>query len=257
MADKVEEAFAATTKLLFGKPLAPLSRYSEWIKQRVPPAKAVPSAFGSGTAYVPEYGFFRKVPLKNMVPYEEQAEAAKKNIGNIGGNETVASIAGKLPSFAYFVPGFMEGTNINVQDCSGCIDCRDLKNCYDPFTSKRSAYVHSIMDSDSIFGMFRTIGSSFSLHCYNAYYVQRCFEMDHAKTCADSYFCHNVENLSDCMFCFNVKSKRYAIGNVELGKEKYMQLKSQLVGEMATMLEKDGNLTFDIYSILSRRKAAE
>lgn len=255
MADKVEEAFANTTKLLFGRPLSPLAKYSEWIKQRVPPAKAVPSAFGSKSAYVPEYGFFRKVPLRNIVPYEQHQEVGKKNIGNVNGNETLDSIAGKLPLFAYFVPGFMEGTNINVQDCSGCIDCLDLKNCYDPFTSKRSAYVHSIMDSDSIFGMFRVIGSSFSMHCYNSYFVQRCFEMDHALKCADSLFCHNVENLSDCMFCFNVKSKQYAIGNKELGKEKYMQIKSRLVREMVAMLEKDSRLPFDIYSVLAKRKA--
>lgn len=254
MAEKIEESFAATTKLLFGKPLASIAKYADWLKQRVPPAKAVPSAFGNGAAYVPEYGFFRKVPLKNMVRYEQQPEAAKKNIGIVSGNETIASISGRLPLFAYFVPGFMEGTNLNVQDCSGCIDCLDLKNCYDPFTSKRSAYAHSIIDSDSIFGMFRIIGSSFSMHCYNAYYMQRCFEMDHAIKCADSYFCHNVENLSDCMFCFNTKSKRYAIGNVELGKEKYFEMKKKLVAEMVAELEKNGRLKVDIYDVLAKKK---
>ncbi|MCX8195081.1 MAG: hypothetical protein N3G22_03190 [Candidatus Micrarchaeota archaeon] len=46
--------------------------------------------------------------------------------------------------------------------------------------------------------------------------------------------------------------KRYAIGNVEVGKEKYLQLKAQLLDKIVPQLEKDGRLGFDIYNILAR-----
>jgi len=254
MADKLEEAFATTTKLLFGKPLPGLGKYAKWLSKRIPPAKAVPSALGGGTVYVPEYGFFKVVPMKNMVSYSQQAEVSQKNIGELDGSETIASIAAKLPAFAYFVPGFMEGTNINVKDSSGCIDCLNLQNCYDPFTSKNSAYAHSIMDADSLFGAFRIKGGGFSIHCYNCVRVQRCFEMDGAKNCSDCCFCHNVESMESCMFCFNTKGKRFAIGNVELPKEQYLKIKQKLFSEMAGMLEKGGGLPFDIYDVLCAKK---
>jgi hypothetical protein len=250
IADKIEEAFARTTKLLFGRPLSGPGRYAKWLSLRYPPAKAVPSALGGGTAYFPEYGFFKAVPMKNMVPYSQQAQVSQKNIGKITGAETIASISARLPSFTYFVPGFMEGTNIDVRNSSGCIDCLNLQNCYDSFTAKNSAYVHSIMDADSIFGMFRVRGASFSIHGYNCIGIQRCFELDGAKNCSDCYFCHNAENLSDCMFCFNAKNLRCAIGNLELGREKYLEARKRLVDQLTERLEKHSRLDFDIYDCL-------
>lgn len=191
--------------------------------------------------------------MKNMVPYSQQAEVSKKSIGKLDGSETIASIAAKLPSFAYFVPGFMEGTNLNVKDSSGCIDCLNIQNCYDSFSAKNSAYAHSIMDADSLFGMFRVKGS-FSIHCYNCFGIQRCFEVDGAKNCSDCYFCHNVESMENCMFCFNTKGKRFAIGNVEYPKEQYLHIKQKLVLELAGRIESGSGLPFDIYDVLCAKR---
>ena len=35
------------------------------------------------------------------------------------------------------------------------------------------------------------------------------------RECSDSWFCHNVEGMQNALFCFNTKSKRYAVGNAE------------------------------------------
>ena len=50
------------------------------------------------------------------------------------------------------------------------------------------------------------------------------------------------------MFCFNAKSLRYAIGNVEVGMEKFMEIKARLVGELAEKLEKNKRLDLSIYN---------
>ncbi|MEM2137458.1 MAG: hypothetical protein QW568_00020 [Candidatus Anstonellaceae archaeon] len=253
MADKVDEAFALTTKLLFGKPLSPLARYSEWMKSRVSGGKSTKSVLGDGTAFIPEYGFFRKIPEHLVVSFENLQTAAERKIESVEGDETIASIAKKMKSFAFFVPTFAEGRNLNVENTAVYIDCLNIRDSFDPFTSKNCAHDFSIMDSEALFGCHRVIKSSFSIHCYNCVAVQRCLEMDFAKSCTDSLFCHNVENLDNCMFCFNTKSKRYAIGNIEVGKERYLQMKQQIVGEMVRQLETNGKLDFDIYDILAKR----
>jgi hypothetical protein len=51
------------------------------------------------------------------------------------------------------------------------------------------------------------------------------------------------------MFCFNVKSKRYAIGNVEVGKAKYLQIKALLLSEITKRLEKSHDCGIDIYNV--------
>lgn len=51
------------------------------------------------------------------------------------------------------------------------------------------------------------------------------------------------------MFCFNVKSKRYAIGNVEVGKEAYLAIKAKILKQVLEELERTASLKYDIYNI--------
>jgi hypothetical protein len=51
------------------------------------------------------------------------------------------------------------------------------------------------------------------------------------------------------MFCFNVKSKRYAIGNVELGRDKYLEVKQKVLEEIVKKLEKNKSLEISIFNL--------
>ena len=54
------------------------------------------------------------------------------------------------------------------------------------------------------------------------------------------------------MFSFNMKGKRHNIGNTQLEKEKYMELKGALVGQIAGGLEKKRELGYDIFGISAK-----
>lgn len=66
------------------------------------------------------------------------------------------------------------------------------------------------------------------MKCYDSVKLTRCFEVDGGRGCADTYFSHNVEGLQNAIFCFNVKSKRYAVGNAEIGPEQFMKVKKMV-----------------------------
>ena len=51
------------------------------------------------------------------------------------------------------------------------------------------------------------------------------------------------------MFCWNVKGKRYAIGNTQLDPVKYKQVKDAVLNQMADELEKNKELKWDIFNI--------
>jgi len=51
------------------------------------------------------------------------------------------------------------------------------------------------------------------------------------------------------MFCFNAKNLRYAVGNVEVGRERFMEMKKKLLGEIARELEGKKGLRWGIYNI--------
>jgi hypothetical protein len=51
------------------------------------------------------------------------------------------------------------------------------------------------------------------------------------------------------MFCFNVKAKKYAIANVEVGKEKYMAIRKKVLDELTNRLEKEKRLDLNIFNL--------
>lgn len=254
MADRLDAAFAQATRLLFGRPLSPLAKYGEWLRQRVPGGRSVKSCFGKGEAYVPQYGALRQLPADRVASEEDLSLAASRRIAETSCAHDLASLVKQLQDIAYFVPAYAEGRNIDVQQSFLYLNCMGIRHCFDPFTSKNCAYAFSIMDAEALFGMHRIKGGSFSIHCYNCIGVQRCFEMDGAISCTDCMFCHNAENLSDCIFCFDTKAKRYAVGNLEVGKEKYLEFRAKLSAFLLSSLEKTGKAPFDIYDVLCTRR---
>ena len=73
--------------------------------------------------------------------------------------------------------------------------------------------------------------------------------MDTSTKCSDSFYCHNSEGLTDCMFCFNVKGKKYAIGNAMLAPDRYRQIRDSVVEQLADELEKNKKLKWDVYNV--------
>jgi len=57
------------------------------------------------------------------------------------------------------------------------------------------------------------------------------------------------------MFCFNVKSKRYAIANVEVGREGYLRIKQIVLGDIAKKLERNKELEFGVFNIGCHRRS--
>ena len=108
-------------------------------------------------------------------------------------------------------------------------------------------------NSEHIFGSSLAFHSEFCFKCFDAVNLSRCLEIDSGRRCSDSMFCHNVESLQSCLFCFNAKGKRYAIGNVEIGKEKYVEFRAKLCAEIVRQLEATGKVAFDIYDVLGKR----
>jgi hypothetical protein len=68
-------------------------------------------------------------------------------------------------------------------------------------------------------------------------------------SCSDCYFCHNCENCHDCLFCFSAKNLKYAVGNRELPKERYLELKKALLSRISARLEAKKDFGLSIYNV--------
>jgi len=93
-----------------------------------------------------------------------------------------------------------------------------------------------------LFGCSGTGESSYSMKTEECWKAARCLETNRVWESTGVYFSHGLMGCSDCMFCFNLKGKRNAIGNVQLGKEEYSKLKAKLISEMADELRRKKRL---------------
>ncbi|HIH19371.1 TPA: hypothetical protein HA225_05345 [Candidatus Micrarchaeota archaeon] len=102
---------------------------------------------------------------------------------------------------------------------------------------------------ECVFGTAAPGESQYMIRCNDTYKSKRAFELWMSTGCSDCHYSHNIENCQSCIFCFNVKNLRYAIGNVEVGREKFLEAKKILLDYAGKELESKGSLALDIYNL--------
>ena len=247
----VEKAFADTTKILLGKPLGPIDAYSGWLQQRSNRLTDKKSCASGKPLILSEHADFLWMPSDRLISLAEAdftselvrllpEEAAKISMQNA---------AQAMAKIAFFCPEWQVGTLRNNIDCpinSNAVDCyRSVLN----INAKLCACNYWARDSECLFGVNEVRSSSFCMDCYHSEKLTRCFEVDASRDCSDCYFCHNCENVHDSMFCFNVKNMRNAIGNVELPREKYLEVKKRVLAQLSNELSSTGSIRWSIFGL--------
>ncbi len=246
----IDDAFADVTKLVLGKELRPVKKYEKFLTRRVEKVGKVKTPFGN-EAYYARYFWGANAPKERIIRVEEGFETAKVHVKpeDCEGADLKRMIKLMSP-FAYYPIQFKEGENINTTDTVCMYHSADTYQVADATYAKKCAFCAHMQDCEAVFGSGTLlVGSKYSVRCYDCVNVTMCMEMDSCKNCHRCMFCHNCEDLSECLFCFNAKNLRYAIGNVEVGKEQYERIRKMLAGEILKSIEKDGDAPFDIYDL--------
>lgn len=247
---EIEAAFGTTAQLLLGKKLSGLDDYVAWLETdlfaRIGRAKSIKSEKG---AVFPAVDMFRRIS-ERMLTQEEAlehgrnaitaAEAEGLSLGN------AAKILGKISATTVEI---VWGTNIGVEECGCYGPCQYCYRSALAWFDKLCACSFWPRTSEYCFGVSRVLDCKFCMKCYDSTNLTRCFEVSDATNCSDLYFCHNVENVHESMFCFNTKNKRFAIGNVEVGRERYMELKKVLRADVGGELEEKKNFRRTVFNL--------
>jgi len=245
----VEEAFSSTSKLLLDLPLSTIDEYADWLVGDSPNWRVLGRA--GKEAAVPNYGFFKYVPDERIAPFERFEEIGKRRLA-VKSPPDLHALSDEMGRSLICVPDVIEGTNMEVDSCTLYKNLVGAYKCLGSFHSKHIGFNSWADYNEHAFGLYRTFHSNFCIRCYHSDKLSRCFEMDGCVSCSDSLFCHNGENLDNCMFCFNAKGLRFAIGNVEYPKEEYMKIKKLVLAEIAQKLVKYKSVPYSIYNIGSK-----
>ncbi len=255
--EQIEEAFQKTTEVVLGKKLEGIENYEHWLTRHVNgTVRKIKSAMSDKTVYSPSLEFFKRME-RNIVTLDESLELGNQSLSLQEVNSFALKNANAvLSQIKTTTPEIIYGKNIGSEECA-CYG--PTKYCYKStfcWFSDYIAYSFWPRDSEYLFGCSNVAGGSkYSLKCYSSTKLVRCFEVNDSNSCSDCYFCHNCENLRECMFCFNTKGKRYAIGNVEVGREAYMKVKKLVLAEITKELSETKGFRHDIYSIGSQKSA--
>ncbi|MFA6214201.1 MAG: hypothetical protein WC717_02890 [Candidatus Micrarchaeia archaeon] len=252
----IEDAFSKTCRILLGKGLpGGIDDYAGWLGRNIRRSETLPSASSGKPVLRFDYCRYFELPKGRLLAREEAREAGERL--KIGCEEaesiTLANAHERIGEVAFFCPEYRDGMNLNIIECA---TSGDSVHCYrsSPIVfSKYAGYCFWPRSSEHTFGCGALLSSDFCIRCFNSVKLSRCFEADFSRDCSGVYFCHNVENCHDCLFCFNAKNLKYAVGNVEVGREEYMRMKGIVQAQIREGLEKDKKLPWDIYSIGAKR----
>ena len=247
----VQKAWDATCRLVLGQETGDITRFKAWLLRHNMGIRKVQSALGSGEIPAASYENLKALPDSRYVNIDEVKPLTK--LLALSGTEaeslTLAGAGKALSRIAHITPQFHEGTILNVYGCPLIMwssDCEEVHGC---IFMKRSAYSTWGRDSEYLFGSAFVVDSSFNIKCYNSFKLKGCFEVDSARSSTGCYFCHNVENCHDAIFCSNAKNLRYAVCNKEVGREEFLRVKAMLLSRVNNELAKSGSCSMDVYSV--------
>lgn len=250
----IEQTFASTTKVILGKEMGPMEKFLPLLSRRTRKIREIRTSFG-GKAYCTDVLMFPYVTPSRLVNNEESQMLGERHIALADGEEpALEALLKKISPILFLRAEFHEGQNSNYAVGQVFYNVSNIYNVYDASYAKNCAYSTMAFHAEAVFGSWRAIHSKFCINCHDCHGLTACMEMDGCANCSSSMFCHNCENLDQCMFCFNVKGMRYAIGNVEVGREKFLQVKKMVQEELVRQLEKSGDIKWDICSLGAKQE---
>jgi hypothetical protein len=246
----IEKAFTSTFKILFKKEPGRITEYEDWLSRNVYEIEERKSVFGFDVYLCkdPRYSMMYSTSPNRIVSQGEALELGKLQLRE----EDVVSferIKSRLSDIGYISLDKLQGNSVNTIKTPATGDSMNIYKSYITFGSEGCGLDYFTPFSNRVFGCHTVIHSDFCINCSDSRGIKRSFELDSCYGSSDSYFCYNSEMLSDAMFCFNVKGKRYAIGNYELIPDKYRLMKSGLIDQLADELTKNKKLRINIFNV--------
>ena len=229
----LEKHWASTCQLIFGGEVGKLEDFVALMSRDI----ALPT-YRKSSLSGKEVAAAQAIPAgARVAAYEELLVQSKSNARlSINDIKDMDSLVRAMGEDAVYAGNIMQG------ECSGAylsnrvLSSHFIYRSHDVIHSKYVAYSHALKYCESCFFNDSMAKDRFSARCFDIYESNSMFECVRVYTSARCYFCADMDDCSDCLFSFNLRSKRRCIGNLALPLEKFSGLKEKLVGEMREAL---------------------
>ncbi|MFA6907722.1 MAG: hypothetical protein WC263_02755 [Candidatus Micrarchaeia archaeon] len=234
----LDGAFKATSKVIFGEEIGTLSEFEPYLREMLLPYQVKKSCVSGKGVMVSNLYY------PGGAKFVSQDEISLLKFPPLSVNEIkdIDSLFAAASERAVFCGNKLFGRNTDVRDVDNCVDSSSISYGHNIYNVKYGAYVSHMREAGHVFGVSAFPGAAHCIRLCEGVGANRCFETYYGTNLADMYYAFNCIGCSDCIFAFNLRSKRHAIGNLELPKDEYMRLKKKLVAEMADELKRKKKL---------------
>jgi len=235
---ELQQAFDTTAKILFGQEIGKLEEFAPYLKEMMLPYQ-MKKSYLSGKEVMISNPYYS--PQAKFISQEEM-EKLKFPPLSINEIKDIDSLFSAVSERLVYCGNKLFGRNYDVAEVDNSVDCVHIFHSHNVYNMKYGAYLSGMRDGEYVFGGTGFPGAQFAMRILEGIGAKRCFESYYATNIADMYYSFNCIGCSDCIFAFNLRSKRHCIGNLELYKDEYERLKRKLVAEMEEELQKKKRL---------------
>jgi len=240
--NQVNNAWKKTCKIVLGEEIGELKDYEEYLKGFFPTETVKKKSYLSGKDVIISTFSGKDVYGKNA-RFISQDEIKQEAIDPLTINQIkdidsiIQAISEKWAYTGNIILGESQfvGSSCNIINSSYVYGSYEISDSYYVGYSsrlrKQSRYCFGVAGP---LNEFVIIGMSLN--------TKRSLEALYIVNGSDIYYSFNCNGCSDLMFSFNLRNKRNCIGNLQLTKEKYKELKNKLLYEIREELKRNKKL---------------
>ncbi len=249
--EKLDNSWKSTTRILLGEELDDLSNYEEWLAKYTP-SKGKRKSSLSGKPVTLNVDFYSKDA--NFISSDEIKDSAPLSINDI---KDIDSVVDAITERWQYAGNKVLGNSKFVENSDLVIDSQYVVNSTN-ISNSSNVFSSFLVRSDSkhCFGSGFFGEAEFILRTFAGYNLKRVFESYYVIDSSDIYFSHHAVGCSELLFSFSQRSKRHCIGNLQLTKDKYSELKKKLLAEVVQGLKKYKSFP-SIFEMVPDKKPAQ
>ncbi len=235
-----------TTKILFGAELGELKDYEQWLAEYIrPPTSAKSSVSGKPTVLTTQ----NYNQNASFASFDEVDFSRKFEPLNINEIKDIDSIVAAVQERLYYTGNIVLGNSSNVDRSSNVVDSHFVYGSNVVSDSKYIGFSSEARHSEHCFGCYVAAQSSYIIKSGGGWQT-RCFECHICQNTSDCYYATGLIDCRNCMFSFGVRGGSYLLGNLQLQRDKYSELKKKLLAEIVEML-KSGKRAYSLFEVIA------
>ncbi|MDD5337216.1 MAG: hypothetical protein PHS02_01920 [Candidatus ainarchaeum sp.] len=247
----LEKRWQGVCRTLFGGEACGLEECGSWLEEFIEPISYHHSSVSGKEVISAPIDYCKGAHWQSLEEVDFGRKFAPLNINEI---KDIDSLLGAISDRMYYSGNVVFGKSSNIERSSNLNDSHYIYGVGRHGNSKYIAYSTMGRENEDCFGCNGIEESSFCVKCSRAFRNKRCFEAWMCQNCSDTYYSSGLMGCSECLFSFNMQSRRHCIGNLELEVSKYKMIKEKLKNEMLEKLSKEKKLP-SLLGIASAAKA--